>query len=192
MPAIPQAEFLRRAQTGDVLLFRGRGLCSRVIELWTGQPYSHAAIVLKQFDVHGSRLCIFEATHHYGVRLYPLERYLTECARQHCQVDWYPVTSPEVHRDRIAAVFYRAWGDSYVNLAQFLVSFGRLTRWLRRRLGGRAGVDLNPSRHFCSELVAEALEAGDCFPAGVQAPVLQSPGDITRFGCLVFAGTIGA
>jgi len=48
--AVSFAEFVHRAQTGDVILFSGSGAISMVIEIGSFSRYSHAATVIKNKD----------------------------------------------------------------------------------------------------------------------------------------------
>jgi len=46
IPHLPAEDYLKTAQTGDIILWRGKDWESRVIEAVTASPYSHATIVI--------------------------------------------------------------------------------------------------------------------------------------------------
>jgi len=46
IPHIPAEDYLANAQTGDIILWRGKDWESRTIEAVTGSPYSHATMVI--------------------------------------------------------------------------------------------------------------------------------------------------
>lgn len=168
--------------TGDVLLFRGVGPLSRLVQLWTRSVYSHAGVALRVAVGGYERLCVMEAMFS-GVRLVPLDLRLADCERRGVAVDWWEVADPAYDRDKAAAYVLRAWARPYAPLWQLLASFGRLTRLALRWLGRKG--DLDPDRYFCSELVAAALRhatpgAADCGPA----PEETAPGDLALLPCL--------
>lgn len=178
-------------RNGDVFLFRrSPSLFGRLIRLWTQSPFSHVGIAL-WVQVDGTRrLCILEALEGVGVRLHPMDRYLEECQRQGCLIDWYQVTDPAINRDRIAGYALDQWGARYAHPLQFVWSWGRLSTRLRRWLGLTA--DTDPERWFCSELVAAALKHAGYVPDSDLDldPAETEPGMVALFPCLQRRGAI--
>lgn len=181
-------------QNGDVFLFEGRSWFARLIKARTRSIYSHAGCAL-WIGINGTKtLCVLEALEPHGVRLYPMDRYVAECAAKGVRVHWFeldPCGSENVNRDHVAAYVFKQLGKRYVSPWQFFVSWGWLTRWLRRLLG--KGVEnLDPERFFCSELVAAALRAGGYRPdpdEDVQ-PAATDPGSVSMFPCLQRRGVV--
>jgi hypothetical protein len=176
-------------QTGDVLLFRGRRWYSWLIRFWTQSVYSHVGVAYR-LKVNGhSRLCLFEAVAFQGVRLHPMDRYMSECVRAGSQVDWYAlVDGVGVNREKVADQCLQRWADSYAGLVQFWWSFG-LGRFVRQafKLPSRLG-----RGEFCSWIAAEALQHGG-YRAGYgdpADPALTDPGALSRYTCLQHRGTL--
>jgi hypothetical protein len=179
-----------RIQTGDTFLFQGKAPHSRLIEHHSDSIYSHAAIALVIPCYPERRVCCIEALEARGVRCYPMDRYLEECAVEHCQVDWYAVKAhPDGPIPSAAASFaLDQLGLDYVSLGQLAWSFGWIASTFRRVL--RRPVNLNPHRWFCSELVAACyLKAG--WPV-VADPAEVPPGDVALFPWLSFQAALAA
>lgn len=177
-------------RNGDILLFEGRSLFARLIKLRTRSPFSHAGVALRIAADGTERLCILEALEPWGVRLYPLDRYLEQCHRRGERVHWYSLEAG-INRDKVAGFTLSQWGKRYASVWQFLVSWGRCTGLVRRLLGWTS-TDTNTERFFCSELVAGALNAG-----GYQAdaeddlpPAATHPGAVALFRCLRRQGVL--
>ena len=175
-------------EDGDLLFFRGRAWYSRLIRWWTGSPYSHVAAVLSvRFTGSPERIPVaFEAMEGYGggVRPVPLAPYLASSLAQGVGVTWRPLAeNASIDRAKMAAYLVSTWGESYSSPLQFLWSFGRLSRWLQRRLGLRA--ELDTTRPFCSWEIVKALEAaGWCRPWTIPDPADWTPGDVFNLDCL--------
>ncbi|MEP9357169.1 YiiX/YebB-like N1pC/P60 family cysteine hydrolase [Sphingomonas sp. KR3-1] len=76
LPALDYEAMRAALRTGDVLLCSGTQIFSRVIRWATRSPWSHVAMVLR-LDLL-DEVMIIEAVEHYGVRLIPFHRWLTE------------------------------------------------------------------------------------------------------------------
>ena len=63
-----EQQFLSRADTGDILLFRGRNAGSSIIRGYTGSHFDHVAMVLK-FESQPDEVFLVEATGNMGVSL---------------------------------------------------------------------------------------------------------------------------
>lgn len=182
---------LAQIHTGDVLLFRrSPSLFGRLIRVWTQSPFSHVGVAIRIVVDGTQRLAILEALEGVGVRLHPLDRYLEECHRDGCKVDWYAVTDDSVDRLKVAGYALQHWGKRYASPWQFAWSWGRLAAWVRRMRG--LSVDTDPERYFCSELIAGALVYAGYRPDGDLAiePAETAPGDVALYTCLQRRGEI--
>ena len=169
-------------RNGDVFFFKGTAWYSRAIRYHTQSIYSHVGIAY-QLPVNGRRLCIFESCVNSGVRLYPMDVYLRDCARGKVDIDWYRLDDGQVCRDRMAELCWDAWAKTkYASYVQLSWSFGVLS-WARRLLGMKA--DLEGGK-FCSFVAAEILQGAGYKPNAhdVSDPALTSPGDVSRYTCL--------
>ncbi|MGE0760133.1 MAG: YiiX/YebB-like N1pC/P60 family cysteine hydrolase [Pirellulaceae bacterium] len=176
---------------GDILLFEGRSWFAFGIKLRTRSQFSHAGVAL-WVNVDGtSRLCILEALEPWGVRLYPLDRYLDHCHRKGERVHLYRLHE-SINRDKVAGFTLQQWGKRYASVWQFVLSWGRVTRFFRWLFGRPLNVDTDPERFFCSELVAEALRAGGYVPSVEDdlAPCMTDPGAVALFPCLQRLGVL--
>jgi len=169
-------------KSGDLLFFRGTAPHSRLIQLVTRSVYSHVAVVIALRIAGRRTLCAFEALEGVGVRLTPLDAYLRECQHAGCVVDWYAIADASIDRQRIVAYCLEVWGERYSSLWQFVVSFGRLGRWVAQKLGVR--LELDPSRPFCSWVAAAALMHAGYEPSDELEPARIDPGAVSRFPCL--------
>ncbi len=179
-------EALPQIKTGDVLLFRGRGLWSWMVKVRTKSVYTHAGVALRIKANGCERVSVLEALEPWGVRLHPLDQYVAAGE----SVDWYEVTDPAVNREKVASFALRQWGLRYA-WRQLLWSFSRLA-WLARRVLRRPLRDVDPERWFCSELVAAALRHAGAQTDEDLVPIATAPGDVARFTCLRRRGTLVA
>lgn len=184
---------------GAVLLFRGRGVFSRLIQASGRSPHSHAAIVAWW----GHRLLVVEAREGRGVRAVPLSSVLAEGH----DVDLYDVTglSPLGDERRAAVGEAVSWLSTRygwrtivrIGAARLLVPLAwlRPVAALRRRWGRplRDSRGLPTSGLVCSELVARAWSAAgvDLVPdiAGWDDATVE-PGDLSRSGRLRLLGRL--
>ncbi len=173
------AEVRDEMRDGDVVLFRGSVLASRIIQRISGGRYSHSALVLDW----GGRWMILQAELIEGVQTVPLS---VAVARYHGEVDFYPLT-PEarakVDLSKLARTARSALGLRYAKLdllrvaAHLLFHLG-LPRYRR-----------DPEALFCSQYVSRCFRiAGlDLAP---QSDVGTSPEQIASSHWLRYAGTI--
>ena len=173
------AEVRNELGDGDVVLFRGSVLASRLIRRFSGGRYSHAALVLEW----GGRWMVLQAELIEGVQAVPLS---VAAARYQGEVDFYPIT-PEgrakVDLPKLRQVARSALGLGYAKLdllrfgAHLLFHLG-LPRYRR-----------DPEALFCSQYVSRCFRiAGlDLAP---QSDVGTSPEHISVSPWLRYAGTI--
>ena len=173
-------------QNGDVLLFRGSLLHSRIIQRWTRSVYSHVGLALWIRTDGVKRLMVIEAMEGRGIQLFPLSEYL----QKGDHVDWFAITDESIQRDKVIAWAMTRLGRDYASPWQFLRSFGFISKRIANALGLATKVDQN--RWFCSWFAAQALRAGGWIPpeADRLPPEQSSPGDIALYSCLQRRGKL--
>jgi hypothetical protein len=184
--------FADKFEVGDVLLFEGRAWYSALIKQWTLSKFSHAAIMLR-IKADGAMIpSVVEAIEPYGIRVYPLKRYMQQCAKRREVVHWYRVTDDNVNREKVVRYALEQWGKRYVSPWQMVLSFGRWARMFMRLFGHATPVNLDPDRFFCSELVASALQFAGYRPDLDEgfSPVTTDPGSIANLPCLQRKGLV--
>jgi uncharacterized protein YycO len=131
-------------RVGDVLLFRGRGLASQAIRLFTRSPYSHVGLVFR----YQGRVYCFEAVG-VGVRLILMSEVMR---RYHGGIDYYEVggAAPE-QRDGVIAFCFQQLGKLYDRPG--------IVRFLGAILFDHKPAVRQDQAWFCSELVAAAYRA---------------------------------
>lgn len=163
---------------GDVLLFRGRLLHSRVISRWTRSVYSHCGIAHRPASAGETSLDVLEAREGSGVITFPLATYIESGV----EVDWYRIGDPHIDRDAVVRWAWLRRGNRYASYRQILRSFVTLP------IAEFFGLDtqIDKGRWFCSWFAAEALMAGGWRPAqDDHTPThLTSPGGVSLFPCL--------
>ncbi len=157
-------------QNGDVLLYRGLSLASRVIRWVTGSPYSHAGLAVWW----NGRLMVLEAVGK-GVVVTPLS---TNVRGYHGDVEWFASTeeiTPD-ERLRLVEAAQKELGKEYATWKAVLLG-------IRRLLG--AGIDRRDTlrrerKLFCSLYVAAVYNAiGRDLTKGI-SDSFTSPADIAR------------
>lgn len=171
---------------GDVLLFRGSWLHSRIIQRWTRSVYSHVGLALWIQTDGVKRLMVIEAMERRGVQLFPLSEYLARGDH----VDWFAITDAQIERPKVVAWGMARLGRDYASAWQFVRSFGFFTKRIANSLGIATKVDRN--RWFCSWFAAQALRAGGWIPPETDRlpPEQYTPGDISLFSCLQRRGKL--
>ncbi len=159
---VPYERARQRMATGDVILWKGNGLISRAIRLWT--PFSHASLVLrlKEFKGLKDRRFLLEALAS-GIELRLLSRRLNGYKGE---AWWFPLLDEyQGKRAEIAAWALNQVGKGY--------DYGSLIR----NMLGRVNADARS--YFCSEFVFLAYKRAGIV-RGVKAP---RPGDIPDWQC---------
>ena len=177
--ALPYAQVRNSVAIGDVLLFSGRGFWSRIISARTASPITHAGLAAWW---HG-RLFVLEAVERIGVRVYPLSEHLR---LKSSVVRWYALDSG-FNRTKILNRALGHVGRRYADWRQFVRSWGL---GIGRFFGLAA--DTDPERFFCSEFVADALQAGAPVGHGLHTwePPTTSPGDLVFCPSLQLRGEL--
>jgi hypothetical protein len=181
------AQVLPEIRTGDVLLFRGHSLFSYLIKVRTRSVYSHAGIVQRIRTNGHDRVWLIESLEPFGVRLYPLERYIAAGE----SIDWFQLTDQSINREKIADYAMQAVGDLYA-IRGLLAHFTILGHFLSRlkfmaKLSARAN---RREKYFCSQLVAAALAHAGFHPDEGLVPIETDPGAVARFTCLQRRGAL--
>jgi hypothetical protein len=156
-------------RTGDLALFSGRRLWSRLIRLRSGSEWSHVGVFV---EVEG-QLWIVEALEGKGVRI--VRPYVWQQWRGHCAIGRVDGLDGE-QRQEIKRFLLHRIGEEYASPRQFVRSFS----WVWRRISRawKLKTDLHAERWFCSELAAFALMLVGVPKFGV--PAETTPGDLAR------------
>lgn len=166
---------------GDIVAFAGRAPISHLINLFSGSPISHCAIVrqgVHPTDPGSGDVKIAESTIENG-RSGPQTRYLGDTLANYgdsSQAWWLPL-SEDVRTVMKWQSFYTAIGSSEAGVRYDKIG---LTGFILRgipAIGPRIMQSEPAKRMFCSGLVVEVLEAGGVL-RGVNFSK-TSPGDIT-------------
>ncbi len=159
-----------RIADGDVLLYSGLSLASRVIRWATGSPYSHAGLAVWW----NGRLMVLEAVGK-GVVVTPLS---ANVRHYHGDVEWFTTVDPIGSDDRrvLVELAQKELGKEYATWKAVVLG-------LRRLLGAK--IDRRDSvrrerKLFCSLYVASVYNAiGRDLTLGV-SDRFTSPADIAR------------
>jgi len=159
-------------QTGDIVLYSGTRLWSRIIRAFSKSKWSHVGIVLRYGQT--SEPWVVEALEGKGVRFVPFR----------CWLAWggeigHGRASHFVDANKMVSV--AEWcetqiGKEYSSPRQFVRSFGLVWSRLRKVFGIK--VDTDSNRFTCSELLATA-----CFWTGLAIPkhaAKMTPGDVAK------------
>ena len=162
-------------QAGDIVLYSGTRLWSRVIRAFSKSKWSHVGIVLRHDQT--SEPWVVEALEGKGVRFVPFRCWLAWGGEiGHGRSNRNAGTNClAISKLKLAAMWCETQvGKEYASPWQFVRSFGFVWSRLRKLFGVKLDTDSN--RFFCSELVASAL-----FWNGLEIPkhaAKMTPGDV--------------
>jgi hypothetical protein len=179
-PEIAYDDHRTEIQNGDVLLYRGKGFESRIIQWATHSLYSHAGIAVWWND----RLMVMEAVGK-GVVVMPLS---TNVAAYRGDVEWFAAREPlsVTERHRLVAFAQRELGKDYALWKAVLLGI----RILFQRDREKRDSLRREGQLFCSHYVAETYNAvGRDLKRGV-SDRFMSPGDIAGSPVLVRRGAL--
>lgn len=153
-------------QTGDIVLYSGTRLWSRIIRAFSRSKWSHVGMIVR---MRGD-CWVIESLEGKGVRWVPFS----------CWLEWggeIGVGACNLTHEYIYA--FQIWleaqvGKEYACAWQFVRSFSFCWSRLRKIFGLK--VDTDSERFFCSELIASAL-----FYNGLEIPkhaAKMTPGDV--------------
>jgi cell wall-associated NlpC family hydrolase len=165
-------------QTGDVLLFSGTALVSRVVRWGSKSQYSHCGIAGWWED----RLLVFEAEA-TGLRI---DRASLCVDRYRGGVDWYSPTVPvdrvKIHREALDQI-----GKPYGYAGLLRLSAALLLHGRAPREDGSVPVAL-----FCSQYVSQCYRAGGVDLSMATSDQMTTPGQIARSPLLQLMGNLRA
>lgn len=156
-------------QTGDLILFRGRGPFSRLIRKLSYSVYSHAGIAAWW----AGHLVVFQSKIPIGVEVVPARRVVT---KYDGQVDWWgltPEASARLDRDRLLECAVAELGKPYS--FQGLVKAAIPSRIRRDPVG-------SAESYFCSQFVSACYRRAGVDLAPDVRDACTSPGSIVRSG----------
>jgi hypothetical protein len=157
-----------KIKDGDVLMYRGRSLASRIIQIVTGSTYSHAGLAAWWYD----RLMVLEAVGK-GVVVTPISRNIRSYSGS---IEWFTSIEyiPENQRLQMIRFAQRELGKEYALWRTVLLGIRVL---FQRNLKSRDRLR-REERLFCSHYVAESYNSiGMDLKKGV-CDRFMSPGDI--------------
>lgn len=173
---------------GDVLLFQGTALWSKIIKFFTRSVYSHAGIAIWVHSpvCNEKVLAVYEAREGSGVRLFPLSVYV----KRGVIIDWYSVDQ-SVNRKEMVRWALKLWGNRYATFWQFWRSFTLTGKYLGDLFGIPSKIDKD--RPFCFWIVSYLLVdiGGFQIPEDERKTLETTTGaDLTRYTCLHRQGWI--
>lgn len=176
---------LEELRSGDVLGFRSNvGFWGKLIKVFTQSQVCHVGLVHCD-SVLG--YCVVESKEGRGVRKVQLKPYINKWQL----VEVYRVCSDNIEED--AVVWALAQEDiGYAPWWQFVLSFGLVSSWIRKKLTKLAGVkihaDLSTNTMHCSEFVSSFLIRNGEVVA--KEPACMSPQDVIDSDCLCKLGRL--
>ncbi len=160
---------------GDVLLFQGTSLFSRLIRRFTRSRYSHSGLAVWWND----RLFVLEATEP-EVRAMPLSILVGHYPR----VDLYELRT-KVDRLRVVQAAQDQLGKKYA-----VWGIVRFARRLLERIHGGPNPRKPPDKFICSQLVAYALREGGLVVDDRDPDAFVAPEDLAKSPALGFMGQL--
>ena len=184
------------ARTGDILLFRGRKIADRAIQMSTNSPINHVgmAVVIDDMpplmwhaELGRSLPDIWTGKHQRGVQLHDLHDAVVVWSTKYDQEAWLRQLDNEVTaemEDALLRTIARLDGTPFPSTARMA------TRWLSGRVPdfGRRGTEAQLETAYCAEVIAVTYEAMGMLPGG-RRPSWYDPG---RFWSGDDLGLIGA
>lgn len=168
---ISERDFAAVASTGDLLLFRGKGIGARLQRLVTRSYYDHVALLLRYSN---GQLMLLEATAGTGVALVPWDEFLG--FRWNVSYRRLALRRLEyAHKDEMLTALGEFLED--VVGKRYRITAAKLMRRVRNRKPG------SEESYFCSELVAAALKRLQLLPEDVPA-ANYLPGAFARSSAL--------
>ena len=165
-PALPLAEAVAIAATGDIWLFRGRSLADRAIQAVTNSPVNHVGMVVALDDlppllwhaeVGHSLPDVWSGRRQRGVQLHLLDQAVATWRDRYGQRAWTRAlegTLDRGHEDRLMRVIERYDGRP------FPTTTGLARQWLVGRIRRSAALETI----YCAELVATTYQQMGLLP----------------------------
>jgi hypothetical protein len=179
-------DFRREAKDGDVVLFQGTGLLSRIIRKGSGSDYSHAGMVAWW----GKRLVLLQSTGR-GVETLPMSRAVRDYAGP---VDWFqvrPELEPQLDRARLLSLAVCMQGIPYGTRGLLVLACRMLLERLRiRSYRNEPDMTGRPRALFCSQYIAACYERAGLDLDRETPHHFTSPADLAFSTSLARRGTI--
>jgi hypothetical protein len=165
--AVPLAEAVATAATGDIWLFRGRSLADRAIQTLTNSPVNHVGMVVALDDLPpllwhaelGKSLPdVWTGRRQRGVQLHPLDQAVATWTERYGQRAWMRALEGELereHEDRLMRVIERFDGRPFPTTA------GLARQWLIGRYRRSSTLETI----YCAELVATTYQQMGLLPS---------------------------
>lgn len=163
---VSETEFIRQANTGDILLFRGCNSLAKVQRAFTRSKYDHVALVMRYST---GQLAFFEAIQGEGVTIVRWDEFK--------QNNWQKLYSRIAYRQLSTDRSQKVLQDlqdfiDRVNGRHYRVSIAKLC-------GSRPSqIASNEANYFCSELTGVCLQVMGCLPSDLRAGQFL-PGDFS-------------
>jgi hypothetical protein len=164
--ALPLADAVATAATGDIWLFRGRSLADRAIQTVTNSPVNHVGMVVALDDLppllwHAelgrSLPDVWTGKRQRGVQLHLLDEAVTTWRDRYGQRAWTRTLEGElerIHEDRLMRVIERLDGREFPSTA------GLARQWLTGRIRRQSTLETI----YCAELVATTYQQMGLLP----------------------------
>jgi hypothetical protein len=161
-------------KNGDVFMYKGKKIFSRLIRWLTKSPYSHAGIAVWWNE----RLMVMEAVMR-GVRVAPLSRNIYQ---HKGNIEWFSCKKEIAEEDRLRMVIFaqEELGKSYARWKAVL--FG-LKVLFKRDLNKKDELRME-NKLFCSQYVAQIYNSIGLDLKKNREDRFMSPGDIARSSLL--------
>ena len=170
------SEVRAQVRSGDILLFRGRALLSRIIRKITRSPYSHAGILAWWNE----RLMVLEATGP-GVIARPLSRVVK---LYDGKVELW-TTDSKLDREAVIRTAKKELGKHYASTALF-----RILRKIVVGIKRQPDPWRPPEKFVCSQFVSYAWRAGGIDLTDDEPDEFTTPGHIAAAKALHKIGTL--
>jgi hypothetical protein len=171
-------EFLRKADTGDILLWKGAGFMQQGQRFLTGAEYDHVAVLIRTFAPDGSnKLCIYEAEGRNGVSACYWDQFVkNRWDKLYEKVVWRKLFTnrDEKFKSDFSAFINETIGHGYELNVGKMMKFQSM--WNAKEK--QDGKDQDRS-YFCSELIADCYKRLGFFNANKTA-ARYWPGDFAQ------------
>ena len=171
----------KEIQDGDILLFQGRGLFSRLIRWGSTSPYSHCAVVFWWHD----RLMVFQVSGK-GVEIVPA----SDCINKYNgSVEWWtlqPDLRDKVDLPELFTFCLEENGKPFGIRGLIVLGWRKITN----RFRGRPDSKMSPTALFCSWYISRCFRKAGLDLVDMASDDCTSPGDLARSGTLVKRGVL--
>jgi hypothetical protein len=172
-----------RIAFGDILLYRGKGFVSHLIEDLTHGSYSHCGMAAWWNNDHTEpRLMVFEAVWPV-VALRPASLSVDDYSGP---VDWYSLGREyreTLALDRVFETALQKIGRPFAVGGLFRYLF-----WLV--IGAKRIAELKSNEYFCSQYLSECFRAGNLDPVRLKPDTFTSPVEFAKSGIWAYRATI--